>query len=32
MDSNVVQIGLWVAAAAMLVLYLKRRRNRKIVP
>ncbi len=32
MDSMTVQAGLWMAAGAFLVLYMKRRRNRKIVP
>lgn len=29
MDNMFVQGGLWVSAAAMLLLYFKRRRNRK---
>jgi hypothetical protein len=32
MDSMAVQALLWVAAGATLVLYLKRRRNRKMMP
>jgi hypothetical protein len=32
MDSMIVQGALWIASAAVLVLYLKRRRNRKMVP
>ena len=32
MDSMAVQAGLWIAAGAIMVLYLKRRRNRKMVP
>lgn len=32
MDSMTVQAGLWIAAGAVLVLYMKRRRNRKMVP
>jgi hypothetical protein len=32
MDSTLVQSILWIAAGAALVLYLKRRRNRKMVP
>jgi LPXTG-motif cell wall-anchored protein len=30
MDNVFVQAGLWVGAAAMLLLYFRRRRNRKI--
>ncbi len=29
MDNIIVQAGLWVGAAAMLLLYFKRRRDRK---
>jgi hypothetical protein len=32
MDSMTVQASLWIAAGAILVLYMKRRRNRKMVP
>jgi len=32
MDSMAVQTGLWIAAGAVLILYMKRRRNRKMVP
>ena len=32
MDSMIVQAGLWIGAGAVLVLYMKRRRNRKMVP
>jgi hypothetical protein len=32
MNDVVVQTVLWVAAAATLVLYLKRRRKRKMLP
>jgi hypothetical protein len=32
MDSMTVQAGLWIVAGAILVLYMKRRRNRKMVP
>jgi len=32
MDSMTVQAGLWIAAGTIMVLYLKRRRNRKMVP
>ena len=32
MDSMVVQAGLWIGAGAILVFYMKRRRNRKMVP
>lgn len=32
MDSMIVQAGLWIGAGAILVLYMKRRRNRKMVP
>jgi hypothetical protein len=31
MDSTLVQSVLWIAAGALLVLYLKRRRSRKVV-
>jgi LPXTG-motif cell wall-anchored protein len=31
MENIVVQAGLWVGAAAALLLYFKRRRNRKTV-
>lgn len=31
MDSTLVQSIMWIAAAAILVLYLKRRRSRKTV-
>jgi hypothetical protein len=32
MNDIVVQALVWVGAGALLVMYLKRRRNRKIVP
>jgi hypothetical protein len=32
MNSIVIQGLIWVAAAALLLVYLKRRRNRKMLP
>ena len=32
MDGMIVQAAIWVAAGTLLVFYLKRRRNRKMVP
>lgn len=32
MDSMTVQTAIWIAAGAILVFYLRRRRNRKMLP
>ncbi len=32
MDNTTVQAALWIAAGALMVFYLKRRRNRKMLP
>lgn len=32
MDSMAAQTVLWIAAGALLVFYMKRRRNRKMLP
>jgi hypothetical protein len=32
MDNVILQSAIWIGAGALLVFYLKRRRNRKLVP